>query len=142
MHRPVSAGDIVVQPGRYGEILAVALQRFQQFGCLVFRASCFRKKCVRQLPAHLRAPVARLPGSVSAAKDLSSLFERFVGSTCSSDSPLAFMLVVRLIAFSSRSALLLPDTNGVSRFSRMRFPDMPGVCDCAGLQVARVFRHS
>ena len=76
--------------------------------------------------------MARLPGSVSAAKDLSSLFERFVGSTCSSDSPLAFMLVVRLIAFSSRSALLLPDTNGVSRFSRMRFPDMPGVCDCAG----------
>src|SRR5262249_35191978 len=56
----------------------------------------------------------------------------FAGTTCSSDSPPPYMLAFRLVAFSSRSGVLLPDTDGVSRFSRMEFPDMPGVSDCAG----------
>jgi hypothetical protein len=43
------------------------------------------------------------------------------------------MLAVRLVAFSSRSDSLLSDTDRVSRFSRMEFPDMPGLYDCAGL---------
>ncbi len=62
----------------------------------------------------------------------SPLFGCFVGTTCSSDSPPSRMLAVSLSAFSSRSGALLPDANGVSRFSRSEFPDVPGVSDCAG----------
>ena len=52
--------------------------------------------------------------STLSAKDCSSLFECFAGTTCSSDSPLAFLLDLQLVAFSNRSGLLLPDTGGVS----------------------------
>ena len=75
--------------------------------------------------------VEQLPSTLSAA-DCSTLFERFAGTTCSSDSPMACMLDVWLIAFSNRSGVLLPVTNGVSRFSRMEFPSVLGVSDCAG----------
>ena len=84
--------------------------------------------------------VEQLPSTLSA-EDRSPLFERFAGTTCSSDSPLTYMLVVELVAFSSRSGLLLPDTSGVSRFSRMEFSDMPGVSDCAGSVSDSRFRH-
>ena len=75
--------------------------------------------------------VEQLPSTPSAG-DFSPLFERFVGTTCSSDSPPVYVLAVELVAFSSRTGLLLPVADGVSRFSRMEFPDMPGVSDCAG----------
>ena len=60
------------------------------------------------------------------------LFGYFAGITALSDSPLACMLAVWPIAFSSRPDVLLPGADGVSRFSRMEFPGMPGVSDCAG----------
>jgi len=75
--------------------------------------------------------VEQLP-STPSVEDCSPLFGRFAGTTCSSDSPPACALVVWLFAFSSRSDVFLSDTDGVSRFSRMEFPDMPGVSDCAG----------
>jgi len=62
---------------------------------------------------------------------MAPLFGHFAGTTALSDSPLACMLDVELIAFSSRTGVPLPVTDGVSRFSRMEFSDMPGVCDCA-----------
>ena len=70
---------------------------------------------------------------------LPPLFGHFVGTTVLSDSPPACVLVSSLIAFSSRSGVLLPDACGVSRFSRMEFPGMPGVSDCAGfMNVSRL----
>src|ERR1035438_5838936 len=54
------------------------------------------------------------------------------------DSPLPYLEDLWLIAFSSRPALPA-GSNGVSRFSRMEFPCMPGVSDSAGPRIARAF---
>src|ERR1700722_1334659 len=58
------------------------------------------------------------------------LFGHFVGSTQPSDSPSACMLDFRLMAFSNRPATST-GTDWASRFSRVEFPCMPGVSDCA-----------
>jgi hypothetical protein len=73
----------------------------------------------------------RLP-SMPSASGCPPLFEHFVGSTQPSDSPPACMLDSRLMAFSNRpAATSATGAHGVSRFSGVEFPCMPGVSDCA-----------
>src|SRR6266852_7277319 len=62
----------------------------------------------------------------------SPLFGHFVSTTRPSDSPPTCVLDFWLTAFSNRP--VTPSTtgvDGVSRFSRVEFPYMPGVSDCA-----------
>src|SRR5688572_17960010 len=60
------------------------------------------------------------------------LFGHFVGTTQPSDSPPTYVLDFWLMAFSNRpAASLATGTDGVSRFSRVEFPCMLGVSDCA-----------
>src|SRR5439155_335992 len=80
----------------------------------------------------------------------SPLFGHFVGTTRPSDSPSTCMLAVGLKAFANRPAASAPaGVAGVSRFSRVEFPCMPGVSDCAasggysrGASVGIAFRHA
>src|SRR5690349_9032984 len=94
-------------------------------------------KCRQEGEANLRAATQVNAVSASSTPPVSrptqlDLFPgRFAGTTCSSDSPPVRMLAVERVAFSSRTDVLLPVADGVSRFSRMEFPDMPGVSDCA-----------
>jgi len=70
--------------------------------------------------------------SMPSAGGRPPLFEHFEGITQPSDSPPACMLDSRLMAFSNRpAALSTTGVDGVSRFSRVEFPCMPGVSDCA-----------
>jgi hypothetical protein len=88
--------------------------------------------CVRGAVAYsMFFLIGRLP-SMPSASGCPPLFEHFVGTTQPSDSPPACMLDSRLMAFSNRPATLsATGANGVSRFSRVEFPCMPGVLDCA-----------
>ena len=73
----------------------------------------------------------RLP-SMPSADGCPPLFGHYIGTTQPSDSPPACMLDFRLMTFSNRAAAIFaPGANGVSRFSRMEFPCMLGVSDCA-----------
>ena len=75
--------------------------------------------------------VGRLP-SMPSAGACSPLFGHFAGSMRPSDSPPTCMLDFGLKAFSNRPAASSPaGVDGVSRFSRVEFPCMPGVSDCA-----------
>ena len=75
--------------------------------------------------------VGRLP-SMPSADACSPLFGHFAGTIRPSDPPSTCMLAVRLKAFSNRPAASAPaGVDGVSRFSRVEFPCMPGVLDCA-----------
>jgi hypothetical protein len=88
--------------------------------------------CVRYVRVSSVFPlVGQLP-SIPSAEDCSPLFGHFAGTTCPSDSPLTYMPVLQLVAFSGRSGVLLPDASGVSRFSRMEFSGMPGVWGLRG----------
>ena len=68
--------------------------------------------------------------SMPSAGGCPPLFGHFVGTIQPSDSPTACMLDFRLMAFSNRPTTST-GTDGVSRFSRVEFPCMPGVSDCA-----------
>src|SRR2546422_885560 len=75
--------------------------------------------------------VSRLP-SMSSASGFPPLFGHFVGTSRLSDSPTTCMLDFWLMAFSSRPTHnFVSGVDGVSRFSRVEFPCMPGVSDCA-----------
>ena len=96
------------------------------------------RRCVRHVLAWSWFFLASALPSMPSAGRTAPLFGHFVGTTALSDSPQAFVLGLWLIAFSNRSArYCLTDTYGVSRFSRMECPSMPGVCDCAGATMAR-----
>src|SRR2546423_8994852 len=70
--------------------------------------------------------------SMRSAGGFPRLFGHFVGTTQPSDSPPACMLDSWLMAFSNRpAALSAMGTDGASRFSRVEFPCMLGVSDCA-----------
>ena len=74
--------------------------------------------------------VGRLP-SMSAGV-FSPLFGHFAGTTRPSDSPSTCMLDFWFMTFSNRPAHeIVTGVAGVSRFSRMEFPCMLGVSDCA-----------
>ena len=61
------------------------------------------------------------------------LLGHFVGSTWPSDFPAACMLDFWLMNFSNRpDHVFLSGVDGTSRFSRMKFPCMPGVIDPTG----------
>jgi hypothetical protein len=61
-----------------------------------------------------------------------SLFAPFVGTMRPSDSPPTCALDFELMPFSSQPAVgAVTGVGGVSRFSRVEFPGMPGVSDCA-----------
>src|SRR2546422_5527302 len=70
--------------------------------------------------------VSRLP-SMSSASGFPPLFGHFVGTSRLSDSPTTCMLDFWLMAFSSRPTHnFVAGVDGVSRFSRVEFPCMPG----------------
>jgi hypothetical protein len=67
-----------------------------------------------------------------SASGFPSLFGHFVGTVRPSDSPSTCMLDFWFMTFSNRPAhATAAGVDGVSRFSRMEFPCMPGVSDCA-----------
>lgn len=73
----------------------------------------------------------RLP-SLPSAGGFPPSFGHFVGTTQPSDSPPTCMLDFWHKAFSNRPVTLsTTGVDGVSRFSRVEFPCMPGVSDCA-----------
>ena len=75
--------------------------------------------------------VGRLP-SMPSAGGCPPLFEHFVGTSRPSDSPSTCMVDFELMPFSTRrAASFATRAGGVSRFSRVEFPCMPGVLDCA-----------
>src|SRR5208282_6653940 len=75
--------------------------------------------------------VDRLP-SMPSADGSPPLFGHFVGTSRPSDSPPTCMLDFGLMAFFNRpTALFAAGVDGVSRFSRVEFPCMPGGSDCA-----------
>jgi hypothetical protein len=88
--------------------------------------------CVRGAVA---CPMFSLVGclpSMSSAGGCPPLFGHFDGTTQPSDSPPAYMLDSRLMAFSNRpAASSVAGADGVSRFSRVEFPCMLGASDCA-----------
>ena len=68
-----------------------------------------------------------LPSRPSAGALPPPLFGPFVGTTPSSDSPGTCTLAVRLMAFANRPANShSTGIPGVSRFSRVEYPNMPG----------------
>jgi hypothetical protein len=70
--------------------------------------------------------------SMPSAGGRPPLFEHFDGNTQPSDSPSACTLDSWLMAFSNRRATSSAvGADGVSRFSRVEFPCMPGASDCA-----------
>jgi hypothetical protein len=84
-------------------------------------------------PGRGRLPDVLLGGCLPpmpSASGFPLLFGHFVGSTQPSDSPPACMLDFRLMAFSNRPATST-GADWVSRFSRVEFPCMTGVSDCA-----------
>src|SRR5258705_89900 len=75
--------------------------------------------------------VGRLP-SMPSANGFPLLFGHFVGTVRPSDSPATCMLDFWFMTFSNRPAHeIVTGVAGVSRFSRMEFPCMLGVSDCA-----------
>src|SRR5260370_31161169 len=75
--------------------------------------------------------VGRLP-SMPSANGFPLLFGHFVGTVRPSDSPSTCMLDFWFMTFSNRPAHeIVTGVAGVSRFSRMEFPCMLGVSDCA-----------
>jgi hypothetical protein len=80
-----------------------------------------------------------LPSTISA-KDKSSLFDRFVGTTTSSESSSACMLIFGLRLHEPvRHAK--PDTDEVSQVPYKGRLHVHGVSDCARLLVAKPFRR-
>src|SRR5260370_33689775 len=75
--------------------------------------------------------VGRLP-SMPSANGFPFLFGHFVGTIRPSDSPATCMLDFWFMTFSNRPAHeIVTGVAGASRFSRMEFPCMLGVSDCA-----------
>ncbi len=71
--------------------------------------------------------------SLTSAEDCSSLFDKFTGTMAQSDSSIACLSAVGLIAFSDRSRLWLSrEAFEVSRFSCMLFLSVRGFLDYAG----------
>src|SRR5712664_182563 len=75
--------------------------------------------------------VGRLP-SMPSANGFPFLFGHFVGTVRPSDSPATCMLDFWFMTFSNRPAHeIVTGVAGASRLSRMEFPCMLGVSDCA-----------
>src|SRR3989442_9115185 len=75
--------------------------------------------------------VGRLP-SMPSANGFPRLFGHFVGTVRPSDSPSTCMLDFWFMTFSNRPVHeIVTGVAGASRFSRMEFPCMLGVSDCA-----------
>src|SRR5882757_6849871 len=75
--------------------------------------------------------VGRLP-SMPSASGLPLLFAHFVGTSRPSDFPSTCMLDFWITSFSNRPVHnCVSGVDGTSRFSRVKFPRMPGVFDRA-----------
>ena len=79
--------------------------------------------------------LARTLPSATSAEACAPLFGCFIGTMARSDSSLAYMSGLWLLAFPNRSAVA--DTREVSRFSCMSFLDVLGSSTTPGLTATR-----
>jgi len=99
--------------------------------------------CVRSgVGCSMFSLVGRLP-SMPSADGCPSLFGHFVGTTQPSDSPPTCIMDFGLMPFSiRRTGRPMVRIDGVSRFSRVEYPDMPGVSDCAESTLGSPWRRT
>src|SRR6266852_2126009 len=129
----VAVGTLV-DPAPPAQIRTCRITAYGSYlGYLASKRNCFThtEQVARRAGPALRPGGGRLP-SMPSAGGLPPLFGHFVGTMRPSDSPPTCTLDFWLKAFSNR--LVTPSTTGVDgvcRFSRVEFPYMPGVSDCA-----------